>query len=293
MLNTAVPLAGMSPKVQSFSKPVSGFAVCKATVIKELLVARRYLPDLIGRVIEAGIKIGFFLLMATSISIENVAALSGGNLSNRELSLFYLSSLMLMVFNGTALSAPIGSVRSDLYFGTLEFLYSSPSSRYAYYIGTVVASAVVNMALFVPVFVFYIVFSGVHLINLLLVLGVCLCVLVAMVSMGIMIALLALMLKQIGSIATLLGLAFEFLAGAYLPVSVLPFFLRPLAYLLPYTWGYDLIRYYSLNGNWQTFYPVWVEWTVLIVFAVLFVLISRYLLQRTELRAKKEGLHLL
>ncbi|HEX6292101.1 MAG TPA: ABC transporter permease [Herpetosiphonaceae bacterium] len=293
MLDTAIPMVGVPPKVESFSKPVSGWTVCRATITKELLMAGRYMPDLIGRVVEATIKVSFFLLMATSISVENVDALSGANLSSHSLSLFYLSSLMLMVFNGTALSSPIISVNRDLYFGTLEFLYSGPSSRYAYFIGTVLASAIINQVTFLPIFLFYVFYSGVSLFNVLLVLGVCALVLVTMVSMGIMIALLTLLLKQMGSIASLISQAFEFLAGAYLPISVLPVYIRVFAYVLPYTWGYDLIRYYSLNGNWKTFYPVWIQWSALIGFAIIFVIVSRYLLQQTEIRAKKEGLHLL
>lgn len=293
MVDTAMPIVSAPPKVETFSKPVSGWAVCKATVVKELLMTWRYMPDLIGRVVEAAIKVSFFLLMATSISVENVDALQGANLSSHSLSLFYLSSLMLMVFNGTALSSPIISVNRDLYFGTLEFLYSGPSSRYAYFIGTVIASAIINQITFLPIFLFYVFYSGVSFFNILLVLGVCALVLVTMISMGIMIALLTMLLKQMGSIASLISQAFEFLAGAYLPISVLPFFIRIFAYVLPYTWGYDLIRYYSLGGNWQTFYPVWIQWSALIGFAVIFVIISRYLLHQTELRAKREGLHLL
>jgi ABC-2 type transport system permease protein len=293
MLDTAMPLVNVPAKVETFSKPVSGWTVCRATVIKELLTARRYMPDLIGRVLEAAIKVGFFLLMATSISVENVDALSGASLSGWNLSLFYLSSLMLMVFNGTALSSPIIAVRNDLYFGTLEFLYSGPSSRYAYFIGTVLASAIINQITFLPIFLFYVFFSGVNLLNILMVVGVCVLVLITMISMGIMIALLTLLLKQMNSIATMISLAFEFLAGAYLPITVLPPYIRVFGYFLPYTWGYDLIRYYSLDGNWKTFFPVWIEWVVLICFAIVFVIVSRYLLQRTEIRAKKEGLHLL
>jgi ABC-2 type transport system permease protein len=46
------------------------------------------------------------------------------------------------------------------------------------------------------------------------------------------------------------------IAGAYLPVTAFPKLVQYLAYPLPHTWGYDLIRYYSFEGQWQTLLPV-------------------------------------
>ncbi len=86
---------------------------------------------------------------------------------------------------------------------------------------------------------------------LLLVLLACTVVLTALTAMGIMIALLGLVWRQVGSIAGVLGILFEMLAGAYLPVTAFPKVLQTLAYLLPYTWGYDLIRYYSSGSRFQ------------------------------------------
>jgi ABC-2 type transport system permease protein len=97
----------------------------------------------------------------------------------------------------------------------------------------------------------------------------------------------------VGAILQVLGILFEMLAGAYLPVSAFPQPLQYLSYLLPFTWGYDLIRYYSFGGRWQTILPVWAEWAFLAVYAVLYTLVSRYLLGRAELVAKRTGLHVI
>jgi ABC-2 type transport system permease protein len=66
-----------------------------------------------------------------------------------------------------------------------------------------------------------------------------------------------------------------------------------MAYFLPHTWGYDLIRYYSFGGNWQTILPVWQEWAIIGLFAIGFTLISRYLLGKAEQLAKRSGLHVI
>ena len=128
---------------------------------------------------------------------------------------------------------------------------------------------------------------------MLMVLLACVTVLVALTAMGIMIALLALIWRQVSSIASVLGILFEMLAGAYLPISAFPQFVQYLAYLLPYTWGYDLVRYYSFEGKWRTILPVWQEWAIIILYAVLYTLSSRYLLRKAEQLAKRSGLHLI
>ncbi len=71
-----------------------------------------------------------------------------------------------------------------------------------------------------------------------------------------------------------------------------------LAYLLPYTWGYDLIRFYSFRGAgttspWKTILPIAWEWAILLVYAILYTLLSRYLLGRAEQLAKRSGLHII
>jgi ABC-2 type transport system permease protein len=129
--------------------------------------------------------------------------------------------------------------------------------------------------------------------SMLMALLVCALACVTLSAMGIMFSLLALLWRQVNSLMDILSMLFEFLAGAYLPVSNFPQVVQYAAYLLPYTWGYDLIRYYSFGGEWQTLLPVWQEWGILVVYAVLYTMLSRFLLKKTEHRAKQYGLHII
>lgn len=129
--------------------------------------------------------------------------------------------------------------------------------------------------------------------GMVMVLLACVTVLIALTAMGIMIALLALLWRQVGAIVAVLSIMFEMLTGAYLPITAFPQFVQYVAYLLPYTWGYDLLRYYSFEGGWHPIRPVWQEWIILILFAVVFTLLSRYLLSKAEQHAKQKGLHVI
>jgi len=278
--------------VHSLSRPTSPWVTLVATVTKGLQVARRYLPNLIGGFVELAIRAAFFFLMANAVSLRGRQTF-GMELTGRELFIFFQGSLLLFVYTRSTLYGPINAVSNDLYNGTLEYLYSNPGSRYAYYVGTVVTEIVVSLVVFVPLYLFLVFYSQASLVNMALVLLACAVVLVALTAMGIMIALLALIWRQVGSIAQVLGILFEMLAGAYLPVTAFPVAVQYLAYLLPYTWGYDLIRYYSLAGRWQTILPVWQEWAITLLYAVLYTMVSRYLLGKAEQLAKRTGLHVI
>lgn len=54
-----------------------------------------------------------------------------------------------------------------------------------------------------------------------------------------------------------------FLCGLFLPLTMLPFFIRPLSYILPVTYGVDLIRF-SIDRN--NHFPLWLNLCVLVFF---------------------------
>jgi ABC-2 type transport system permease protein len=278
--------------VQTLSRPIPAWKITQATVIKELRIATRYLPNLIGQFANMAVRIAFFLLLSATITVQG-AGMEDQDLAGRDLFLMFQGGLLLLVFIGPTLWGPINTVRGDLYNGTLEFLYSNPGSRYAYYVGSVLAKIAIDMVIFVPLYIFLVITSQASLLDMLMVLLACFAILIALLAMGIMVALLALLWRQIDSAVQIIGILSEMLAGAYLPVTSFPRFVQFLAYLLPHTWGYDLIRYYSFGGNWQTLLPVWQEWIIVLSFAVGFTLISRYLLGKAEQLAKKSGLNVI
>lgn len=278
--------------IHSLSRPVPARVIMLASVVKSLQIASRYIPNLISRIVELALMLAFFFLLANSISFRSGAS-GGQELSRADMFIFFQGALLLLVFQAPTLWTPVYTVSQDLYNGTLEFLYSHPGSRYAYYVGSILADVLVSLVVFFPFYGLLIFYARPSVTNMLLVLLACGMVCVTLTAMGIMIAVLALLWRQINSIVNILSTLFQFLAGAYFSIQTFPKFVQYLAYPLPYTWGYDLIRYYSLQGRWQTILPVWQEWAILGVYAVLYTLLSRYLLKKAEQRAKQTGLHVI
>jgi ABC-2 type transport system permease protein len=283
----------MASAAPSLSHAIPAWRVTAATVRKNLHITFRYLPNLLGNFVEMAVRIAFFLLLSNTITMNSSAG-SGLQMSGHNLFIFLLGSLSLFIFTRSTLWGPINAVSNDLYNGTLEYLYSSPGSRYAYYVGVVLSEVLISMGIFIPVFVLLVIVSGANLLSLGMMLLACGMVLVSLTAMGIMIALLALVWKQVGSIASVLGILFELLAGAYMPLTAFPKVVQYISYLLPFTWGYDILRYYSFPGGvWQPILPIGLEWGVIALFAVVFTFVSRYLLGKAERLAKKQGLHIL
>jgi ABC-2 type transport system permease protein len=282
------------PGLNFHPPPVASFLrVVQVTTIKDIRLNLRYLPDLAGRFAEIAIRVLFFWIFASAISIRADVSPLGQAITGHDLVIYFQGALALFVFNGVALSAPVNAVSRDLYNGTLEYLFLSPSSRYAYFVGTVTASAIISLSVFVPVFSILVWASGTSLIDVMLVLGVCVMVLATIIAFGILIALTAILWRQVGFITSVLSILFEMLSGAYFPVSAFPRSLQYLSLLLPYTWGYDLIRYYSFGGRWKPMFPVPLEWAVLAAFAVAFAKISYELLKTAERLTKKRGLNII
>jgi ABC-2 type transport system permease protein len=214
-------------------------------------------------------------------------------MSENDMMIFFMSGIILIMFVNIALWSPINSVNNDLYNGTLEYVYSTPASRFGYYVGYGLADLIIRSVFVVPVLITLIVLSDSGLINTLNILGVILIIGLMVVSMGVLVGLTAIVWKQTSAIAGILGTMFQFVAGAYFPIQSLPVAVQYVAMVLPFTYGYDLIRYYAFHGDWEPILPIPIMWLILLANAVIYYLVALKMLQKVEKKAKRQGLHLL
>jgi len=69
-----------------------------------------------------------------------------------------------------------------------------------------------------------------------------------------------------------------FLCGVFIPVSVLPAFLHPIAYVLPLTYSVDLFRFF-ITGSYDIVHPA-VSVVVLIIYSIVLFYLSVFVLKR-------------
>jgi ABC-2 type transport system permease protein len=79
--------------------------------------------------------------------------------------------------------------------------------------------------------------------------------------------------------ATLLRVSMVFLSGVLIPVSTLPNFLQPVAYLLPLTYAVDMLQQ-AITGQ-VTAQALLADTTALVVFSVFFFGVAVLILRRT------------
>ncbi len=277
-----------SQAIRTLSKPVSFFHVVKASFLKEFQITLRYRANLIANQIQSLMFIGMFALMATAFAFNTETPLSF-----EQTIVFFLSGLIIVFFDGVALWKPINSVNRDLYNGTLEYLFFNPHSRVAYFIGNILTSATFASIFMVPLMVALVWLSGLNFVSFLYVLAAIILTVSVLVAFGVMISLMAIMYKQTSNLAGILNTLFTFLSGFLFPISILPEPILGISLLLPYTYGIDLIRHYTLGSAWETFLPLNMTWGLLGGFAVIYWIIALFLLKRVEIFAKQQGLHLI
>ncbi|RMG28592.1 MAG: ABC transporter permease [Methanobacteriota archaeon] len=270
---------------------VSPTRVFFATILKELRISFRYRANLIGAFYQTMLMVFAFYIFGNAISFRTLDMVQGTARAS-SVFLFFISGILLVIMIDIALWMPLNSVNNDLYNGTLEYLYSTPFSRFSYFSGTIVASAFLRMIFLAPVMV-GIVFFGELTNEIWALLLVVLVTTVSLIGVGIIIALSAILWKETSGIVQILGMLFQFIAGAFIPVQSFPIWLKWIAFLFPQTFAFDLSRHYTFRGNWPTLLPVFWEWTILVLSIPFYFFLSLKLLQRVEKHARNQGLHLI
>jgi len=177
-------------------------------------------------------QMAFFVYVATfvnnsEVSVEYVA------IGNALQSLAYVS--VFAVCNIT------GEEKNQ---GTIENLLVSPANRFSVFVGRAMFQvanglATVVIAFFYAAFIFNVDFSQANLLGLALVILV---TTFAMTGFGLMLSSLGLFLRTSMIIANVFLFIGLLVCGVNFPISYLPWYLQPLSYAIPMTYGTDAAR---------------------------------------------------
>ena len=269
-------------------KKVPHRKVIMANVKKEIQIQLRYKANFISGIVQVLIFLLIFWFFSVALLYTNPALAS-----TRGKFLFFLSALVIVFYDSVFLYGAVNQVSRDLYNGTLETIYSLPSSRYLYYASSMLAQSLIYTIILSPFLVFLAIYSNASAMSVLMMLLVLVLAIITMVAMGVMISLMAILWKQVGSLVGVVGTLMQFVGGMVFPIDALPTFFQYLAYIFPYTYAFDLMRVYSFGDDWIPIMPVAYEWAMLVGFTIGFTLIAKILLNRVEKHAKSKGLHLL
>jgi ABC-2 type transport system permease protein len=274
---------------QGKSKEASFLSITYNSMIVRLTIWKRYRAEAIGSIIQLVILTTFFFLFASAVGFNGFE-----NFGTKEIFIFFMGGFLIMFFDGVSVWGPVNAVSRDLYNGTLEYLYFTPMKKYPYYFGYLVGSVITNVLIaFIPLFTLLIWYADLQLPNITMILLTMTILMFSLLSIGIIVSLSVILFKQVQALVSLLGVIMQFFTGAFIPINSLPQMLAPIAYLFPHTWAYELIRYYSFDGNWNLILPLELNWLLLVFFTVFYTIVALFLQKKVIKHAKQKGLHIL
>ena len=110
---------------------------------------------------------------------------------------------------------------------------------------------------------------------------------ISMIGIGYLVASAVLMIREPNFMVDATNFIFAMLSGVAFPITVLPPVIQPFCYLLPTTYAVDLLRYYALDTI--PLLPPPVQWVMLVVLAVVYIVVGRWVFLRTEHRMRVLG----
>lgn len=147
------------------------------------------------------------------------------------------------------MSAIAGTVEKEAETGTLEALLKSPTSALRMFVArTASISFMRGIQTLLMAFIFVVVLGlrlkvsiGTGFVSFLTLAGAC--------GVGLAFAGLAFLNKQVGALASIVGNMSLFFTGALVPINSLEWAFMILRFILPITWGTDLLRKLLINGE--------------------------------------------
>lgn len=279
---------------------IHSFRVVRKGVWRDMVNIRRYVMRLVGWLLNMAIGMGAGYLFSVILNF-NTGTVSETGIQSTDVFVFFVGGIALSTFADTSTWAPMGQVQRDIHYGTLEAVFVSPTGRIAYLISPTISDAILNLIYFIPAYLIVMGFQGL-LINISaigLTLLVVLITIISAISFGLFFAMLAILIRRIQPIAIFLNNVFQFICGAFVPVQAFVTMtkagigLKYFAMIFPYTYCYDLFRYFMFGEGYITLLPVWSEFVLLAASSIFFVVIAYFLLKKVEKKAKETGLSIL
>ncbi|HEX6138951.1 MAG TPA: ABC transporter permease [Candidatus Limnocylindria bacterium] len=256
---------------------------------KELQVARRYPLQLVNEVLQ---PIYQFLLPSLLLGITFMV---GGRAIGLE-TLTGTDDLAGYLFLGMVVGGLVGAAFWEMAFGlkremdagTLEPAWLTPTRPETLVLGRALSAlALAGAASAVLVAIGLVVFGASLKPGALLALPALVLAAFSMIGVGYLVASAVLLIREPNFFVDATNFLFAMVSGVAFPVLVLPWLIRPIAYVLPTTYAVDLLRVYAL-GTRPLVDPA-LEWAALVGFAGLMLWVGRWAFGRTERRMRVRG----
>src|SRR4051794_20480986 len=227
----------------------AGVAVVRAFIRRDLAITRSYRLALIAQ--AAATLAALFVAFHVSRLVEPSGFEAEANVQASYFAWVVVGLAMLRIVHAAVTTPPV-KLRNEQNIGTFEALIATPTrpevlllAGAVYEVGLALVEAAVAILLAAIFFDFSVSPGAVDVLALVAgVAGTIGC----FIALGLMLAALGVVVKQIGGLAMLVPTVVAVLGGVYFPIGLMPEGLQTVAKLLPMNWGLDVVRHALLGG---------------------------------------------
>jgi ABC-2 type transport system permease protein len=249
---------------------------------KELQVMLRYRLNAINQVVQPiyQVLIPGILLGATFAVGGEALGLAESTGTSDVAGYLFLGMLALTVASAGFWGVGY-SIKVELDAGTLEPAWLTPTRRETFIVGRTVSGIIVAAVTTAILVVVGIVLFGAQIApQLAIAIPILALTSVGVLGIGYLVGAIVLRMRDANFFVDAADFVFVTLSGAAFPIIVLPDLVRWAAYLLPTTHALDLVRVSALGT--RPLLPAAVEWVMLVVTSVAFLLVGRRAWLATE-----------
>jgi ABC-2 type transport system permease protein len=227
----------------------AALAVVGAFVRRDLAITRSYRLALAAQAVAT--LLALFVAFHVSRLVEPSGFEAAAGVHASYFAWVVIGLALLRVVHAAIVTPPV-KLRNEQNIGTFEALVATPTSPEALLLAGAVYEVALALLQSVIVIVLAVVFFDFRptagpLDLLALTAGVAGTV-GCFLAVGVMLAALGVVVKQIGGLAMLVPTVIAVLGGVYFPIGLMPGGLHAIAQLLPINWGLDVVRHTLLGG---------------------------------------------
>ena len=256
---------------------------------RELQVTLRYRLNAVNRVIQP-----IYQVLVPGILLGATFAVGGEALGLAETAgttdiagYLFLGMLALTLVSAGFWDVAF-SLKTEMDAGTLEPAWLTPTRRETFIVGQTIAGLVMAAVTTAVIVVIGIALFGAAIApQLAIALPILALTSIGVLGIGYLVGAVVLRMREANFFVDAADFIFVALSGAAFPIVVLPDVVRWAAYLLPTTHALDLVRVSALGT--RPLLPAAVEWTLLAVTSIGFVVVGRAAWLGTERRMRVKG----
>ena len=268
---------------------------------RDMKTYARYRANFMGLVLEMITAIAGYALMASAYFF-NPAIFVFAGMSESDFFIFMMTGALIQVSSSAATWAPLWRIQADIHYGTIEAIFVTPSSRFGYLLSTTISRSMFNFIIYFPYFLLILGLAGAFT-NPLVIFYTFLMVLLTIltnISVGMFFGMLALVRRRTSLVVRITHQLIQYLFGAYLPIQGFMIVgngfgsaMKYIALAFPFTYNFDLIRFFTMSDRYIPLLPIWQEFLFLGILIVFYFIIAKVLLIFAERKAKENGLAIL